>query len=205
MIKLTMSLLASALVLAGCSSTPTAQDTTKDQLKAEQLKADAAQEKAEKHIANVPEWVLKQPKPDATGVYGVGQGESKKLDIAMKKANLNAQFELAKHFAQELSGNEQSYAQENNAGVSEQYTQLIDNIVDSVPVNGYSVVSQEIVAIDGKYSAFLLLKLPYEEFNAVLEKQKSQAKSAEIKQAFSDLEKRLEKRAQTTSPSKAMK
>lgn len=189
--KLTMLLLASVLVLAGCSSTPTAQDATKDQLKAEQLKADAAQTKAEKYIANVPEWVLKQPKPDATGVYGVGQGESKKLDIAMKKANLNAQFELAKNFGQELSGNEQSYTQENNAGVTDQYTQLIDNIVDSVPVNGYSVVSQEIVAIDGKYSAFLLLKLPYEEFNAVLEKQKAQAKSEEIKEAFAHLEKRL--------------
>lgn len=202
--KLTMSLLASALVLAGCSSTPTAQDATKDQLKAEQLQADAAQEKAKNHIANVPEWVLKQPKPDTTGVYGVGQGESKKLDIAMKKANLNAQFELAKSFGQEISGNEQSYTQENNAGVSEQYTQLIDNIVDSVPVNGYSVVDQQVVAISGMYHAFTLLKLPYSEFNAVLEKQKAQAKSVEIKQAFSDLEKRLQKRAQATPTSKTV-
>ena len=189
--KLTMSLLASSLILAGCSSTPTAESTTKDQLKAEKLVNDAAQEKAEQHISNVPEWVLEQPKPDATGVYGVGQSESKKLNIAMKKAKLNAQYELAKNFGQELSGNEQSYTQENGSGVTDQYTQLIDNIVDSVPVNGYSVVSQEVKALNGTYNAFILLKLPYQEFNTVLESKKAGAKSVEIKQAFSALEQRL--------------
>ena len=123
----------------------------------------------------------------------------------MKKAKLNAQFELAKNFGQELSGNEQSYTQENQSGITEQYTQLIDNIVDSVLVNDYSVVDQEVLAENGEYTAYTLLKLPYKALKAVLEQQQAESKGIEIKQAFADLEKRLDKRAQVTLPSKTMK
>lgn len=34
-------------------------------------------------LSTVPSWVLTPPKSDELGVYGVGIGESKKLDLAI--------------------------------------------------------------------------------------------------------------------------
>ncbi|MEZ8577893.1 hypothetical protein AB6C82_24030 [Vibrio splendidus] len=123
---------AGILTLSGCSSTPTATEMAKDQLKAEKIQTSAAQDKAEKELSNIPDWVLNPPQNDPTGVYGIGIGESSKLNMAIKKSTLNAQFELAKAFNQEMTGNEKSYSQEGAGGLTEQYTQLIDTIVDAM-------------------------------------------------------------------------
>jgi hypothetical protein len=61
-----------------------------------------------------------------------------------------------------------------------------------VPVVGFQIIKQDIKAIDGKFNAFILMKLPYEEFNKVLQQQKQKAVSTQDKAAFDDLEKRLE-------------
>lgn len=180
------------LLIVGCSSTPTATDITKDQLKANELKVAAEQEKAEKALASVPSWVLTPPKSDENGVYGVGIGESKKLDVAMKKSNLNAQYELAKSFGQAMAGNERSYTKDGNTGEVSDYTQLIDSIVATVPINGYEAIESDVVVADGKYTTYTLIRLSYEQFERGISEAKQASTDEKIKSEFSDLYDRLE-------------
>lgn len=184
--------IALALVLAGCASEPTKTSIAKDQLKAEQLKAKAEQERAETTLSQIPSWVINPPQSDSTGVYGVGIGESKKVDVAMKKGSLNAQYELAKSFGQMLSGNERSYVKDGSVGATDDYTQLIDSIVAEVPVNGYEVVENKVVAIDGKFTNYTLMRLSYEQFGKGLTTAKQQSENEKIKSEFGELYQRLD-------------
>ena len=190
--------LAAAAGLAGCSSTPDASDIAKEQVKSEAIITSAAQEKAEAKISSVPEWFLAPPKNDNAAVYGTGSGESRKLDVAMKKADLNAQYELARSLSQELSGNEQSYTRESSSTLKEQYTRLIDSIVASVPVNGYETLQQKVVAENGQFSAYKLLRLSYERFSQTMENLGDTGRD-EIKATFEDLQKRLKDKKEQIS------
>lgn len=179
--------------LAGCSSAPDRTEIVQDQLEAEQMKADTAQDKAEIKLASVPDWVLNPPQSDASGVYGVGIGESRKLNVAIKKAGLNAQYELAKGFGQELAGNEKSYTKDGSAGSVDDYVQLIDSIVNTVPINGYEVVESDVAIIAGKYTSYKLLRLTYEQFEKGMNSVKTASTEQKIKNEFNDLHKRLDK------------
>lgn len=177
--------------MAGCASSPTSIEIAEQQHELEQQKQQVAQERAQETLDMLPGWVLSLPKSDTEGVYGVGIGESRKLDIAMKKASLNAQYELAKGFNQKLSGSEQNYTQDGQSGTTEQFTQLIDNIVSQVPVQGVEPIEQKAVALDGKYTVYKLVRLSYQQFNQSLKKATAKEKNAEIKAAFAELEERL--------------
>ena len=203
---LKLALVATTLGLAvtGCSSTPTSADIAKREAQAQEVRQEAALEKmaheqklAEQMLKAVPGWAINPPKPDAEGVYAVGMADSKKLNTALKKANLEAQFALAKAYQQELSGSERSYNQDNGEiGMTAQYTQLIDTLVDSVPVVGFRVIEQEVIPLQGRMNAYVLMKLPYDQFNTMIQQKKTQAASTDIKNAFEELEQRLEKRRQ---------
>lgn len=202
-----------SIALSGCSnSSPTAADIAEREAAAMTVKMEAEQERiaAEKKLAKqqlgaIPSWALNPPVHDAEGIYAVGMGDSKKADIAIKKASLQAQFELAKAYQQELSGNERSYIQDKgDTEITEQYTQLIDSLVESVPVVGYRVVEREVKASQGKINAYVLMKLPYDSFNQVLQQRKVESNNASIKEAFDELEVRLEQRRQSISNPEAI-
>ena len=193
------------MFLAGCSSTPTKEDMALSEVKADKIRAEATQaiaehkvEKAEEFISNVPAWALVTHKPDDIGLYAVGIGESEKLQTAIKKSQLEAQFELASLFGQEIAGSERGYTDDTNSTINgDRYTQLIDKIVDYVPVQGFETVKKEVsVSPSGNYVSFVLLKLPYAEFNRVLQSQKSENVDGAMQEAFADLERRLEARRQ---------
>ncbi|MYM92748.1 hypothetical protein [Duganella vulcania] len=197
-----MIILLAAALISGCSSTSSRQDAAKDEIKAQAIRAEAVQEKkakaqhqAEEMIQAVPAWSLEPPKPDGTGVYAVGMADSEKLPIALRKAMLQGEFGLAKIYSQEISGSERSYVQDNGkSGVTEQFTGLIDKLVMQVPLSGIEVVRQEIKPIDGTYHAFVLLKLPYDQFNEVLHNQRTKTRDTAIAAAFDDLERRIKER-----------
>lgn len=204
-----------ALFASGCSTTsPSMQQIADDEAKANEVRAKADAEKRaqeqkrmEAAISQVPAWALEQPRPDDTGVYSVGAAESDNMRVAQKKAMLDAEFGLAKIYKQELSGQERSFMQDNNGHASsEQYTSLIDKLVSQVPVIGFEVVRQEIKPIDGKYHAFVLLKLPYDQFNRVLKDQIATNNDVTIDKAFKDLERRLnDRRKQAAEDAAAQK
>lgn len=199
--------LLAVLAMSGCASTsPTMQQLAMDEAKASEIRAKAAEEKRaeeqkkmEATLSKVPAWALEQPRPDSTGVYAVGIGESDNMRVSMRKAMLDAEFGLAKVYDQEVSGSERSHTQDaNGRGTTSQYTELIDKLVTQVPVVGFEVVRQEIKPIDGKYNTFVLVKLPYSQFNSVLKEQKAKAEAqdATVAKAFDDLERRVNQRRQ---------
>lgn len=105
---------------------------------------------------------------------------------------MDAEFNLAKNYAQELSGTERLYASETSrSGIH--YEGVIEKIVNKVSLVGYRVVDQEIKALGGKYAVFVLMQLPYDELTKVVKKEERLAASKEIQAAFKGLKRRLDK------------
>lgn len=192
---LSLTSIATVIVLSGCSSTPpTKLEIARDQIEVEAIKAEVAQDKAEMVVDNIPPWALEPPQSDGSGIYAVGIGESRSVNTAIKKSKLNAQFELAKAFGSEISGNEQSYTKENSHSGTTQFTQLIDSIVDTVPMNGFETLNHEMVTLEGKYTSYRLIKLSYEQFDKALKLANKEETQTEIKESFIELQQRLEQR-----------
>lgn len=195
MLKTTCALLA-CLLLTACASNRLAQNADTEDLR--QVVIEKQNEAINDHIDTVPDWVLKPPAPDGVGMYAVGVGESNNLQISIKKAHLEAEFGLAKLYKQELSGSERMYSTDNGGYANTNYVGLIDKLVQQVPVVGFSVEEQTVTALEGKYMVYVLLKLPYDQFNDVLQEHLAQASREDMKQAFLDLERRLDKRRAQT-------
>jgi hypothetical protein len=184
-------------VLSACANNAT--DDMEERIEAfatlQQERENLEQEKREQEIDAAPAWVLQPPQPDATGMYGVGIAQSKRLGHGLKSARLQAEFSLASMYRQELSGSERTYEQGGSDGdVTNQTTFLIDKIVDAVPVVGYQIIEQVVKPIGGMNNVYVLLKLPYDQFNKVLEAEKAKALNKDVQIAFDDLERRLDKR-----------
>ncbi|GGP44808.1 hypothetical protein GCM10009347_10480 [Shewanella algicola] len=184
-----LTLLCIAVIMTGCASDPVEKYVELQKDMQEKAVSDA-----EAKLDSVPEWYLNPPKNDGMGIVGVGAASSKDMHHALKKARLQAEFELAKNYRQELSGSERIYERENGMGTLVQTSQfLIDKLVDSVPIVGYDMIDQKIQVLpDGQFQAYSLLKLPYDEFNKVLQSMKLDSQDTRESEAFNDLERRLE-------------
>ena len=189
-------------VLSGCSSTSNQdlnQALMEQQFEMEKLRRafnqerqDVEQQQREVEIKTLPSWVLTPLQADVTGFYAVGMAESKSIFFVMKKAKMQAEFELAKQYRQLLSGSERSFERENVAGeLQTQTTVLIDKLIDEVPIIGYDIVKQKIIAVNGMHTAYILLKMPYEQYNKVLQAQKESQADTTIENAFDALQTRL--------------
>ena len=181
-----------AAVLAGCTS-----QETKDSLAAEkerQRMIDRKNDAIEDAIDDLPRWAKKVPKPDAVGIYGFGMADSTNLQLAIRKSLMQAEFSVAAAYQQEISGSERLYNSDNAAGVNVQYQGLIDKLIQRVPIVGYAVREQKIQAFEGRYQVLTLLHMPYDEYNQALRSQRAKAQSQEMKDAFDDLERRIDKR-----------
>ncbi|MGJ8674343.1 MAG: hypothetical protein ACSHWP_00210 [Pseudoalteromonas sp.] len=190
-------------ILSGCSSTVNEDivrqqmELEKQRLEMEKERIKIAQEKRNEEIKAVPSWALSPPNADQTGFYAVGISQSEQLAFAIKKAKMQAEFELAKQYKQILSGSERLFEKEDNAGKLQSQTQvLIDKIVYEVPLVGYEVVKQEIKVIEDMHVSYILLKLPFDQFNKVLQQQKLDTTDITAKQAFAEFEARLQNRKQ---------
>ncbi|MFC1337529.1 MAG: hypothetical protein G8D91_22980 [gamma proteobacterium symbiont of Clathrolucina costata] len=178
------------ILIAGCASHEPMTAAEMESAKQEAL--EIRNEALEGNIDSLPKWVSNTPAPDAEGMYAVGIGESDNVSLALKKARLEAEFGLAKLYSQELSGSERIYSTDSDHATDNRYVGLIDKLVQSVPVVGYSTVEQEIQAGNGRYQVYVMLKLPYDEFNKVLKQQREGKVSHDMASAFDELEKRLD-------------
>lgn len=189
-------------VLAGCASKPTAESIQKDEAaamaarEAAEAKRNArADEKAERYLKRVPEWVSTPPRGDGAFVYAVGSGQSSKFDVARQKAQLTGEFGLAKQYRQALSGSERLFQRDagGTGGVQERYTALIDKLVDRVQLVGHEVVKSETVVVDGgQYQTWVLMKLSFDDMEKILAKQRGDAGlEASIEKQFEELDRRL--------------
>ncbi len=189
------------LLFAGCSSAPTAKSIAKDEAAAAEVRAKAeaertskAQKQAERELGNVPECAMTPPKNDADGFYAVGMADSSKIDLAIKKAMLQAEFQLAKSYRAIVSGNERQFQRDQGgSSVTERYTLLIDSVVDRMPLGGYQVLQREVKPMDGKFHSFVLLKLSYDQANKLVASSRTGQADASIDEQFAELERRLDK------------
>jgi hypothetical protein len=186
----------------GCSSTKTVSDVATEVRKAEKVREIAQAERLEKkqgvleaRIKATPKWAIEPMKSDGSGVYAVGFGDSDKLQVALKKAMLEAEFGLAKQYRQELSGSERmGVTDKGEQGVIQSYNQLIDKLVASVPMNGFEVVEQEVKPVHGQYSAWVLLRMTHDQMVKMASKESRDATDAGMSAAFEDLERRVRER-----------
>jgi hypothetical protein len=195
-------LIAALGTIAGCAAPGTREQAAKDEARAGAIRAQHAQanaardqQEAEATLKAIPPWALVPPKPDESGIYAVGMAEGGKYALALKKASLDAEFEVASAYRQELSGSERTFSRDNGKiGSTESFTRLVDKLVMQVPLTGFEVVQQEVLPIGGAYHAFVLLKLPYRQFNQVLQEQRAGIQDKSVAAAFDDLERRVDKR-----------
>lgn len=190
----------SIILLQGCSSSPSATGLAKQEAHLDQKRRETAQLQAEKAIDAMPAWAQATPRPDSTGIFALGIGESDKLPLALKKAQLQAEYALAKNLQQELAGNERMIQQDNNGSASGQYDSVITSLVDYVSVVGCEEVKRDTVAINGRFQTYILLKMPYEAFNQALQAKKQQTRDSQMQQAYNRLERQLEQRRQAAIP-----
>jgi len=188
-------ILVSLLSFSACSSNDIAdriEEVQKAQTIARETQAEQAQNQREEEMDVSPDWFLSPPLADGTGFFGVGYAKSKHMGHALKSAKLQAEFDLAKVYQQELSGSERAFERGNSDGdVQVQTTFLIDKIIDAVPIIGYQVIEQKMIPINGVYETFVLLKLPYDQFNEVLQSQRQNSLDKTVQASFDDLDRRL--------------
>jgi len=195
--RLLLGFLVALLVnLSGCSSTPSATDIAEEQAEVAEVKAQAQKEQAERNqemmeneMKSLPSWVIEPPKADSTGFYGVGLASDLDLLNAMRKAKLQAAYELAQTMKSELSG------EDTMTGSAEgEYRYVINNFVDKVNLSGAELVKQVVDPVDGKYKAYVLMEYPYSQFNQVLQDQQTnQAEMKTLDEAYKRLMTKVER------------
>ena len=71
---------------------------------------------------------------------------------------------------------------------------LIDSIVEEVSVAGAQRVKRELYNVDGVANAYVLVKMPYEEYNRAIQSLRAKTVEEKMSVAFDELEKRLQNR-----------
>ncbi|NCN44767.1 MAG: hypothetical protein GW898_10700 [Thiomicrospira sp.] len=194
--KLLVAISVSTIIgVSGCSSTGmTRTDIAEQEANAQEVRRDALvekqnfeQEQMEAQLSELPTWVLDPPKADETGFYGVGMGTDKNMLNAMRKAKLQAKYEVASTMKSEMSGEDTM-----NGSGSDQYRYIINNFVDSVDLTGTEVVAQELKPINGEFHSYTLVKMPFAKFNKLLDKDTSQQDRQTLEDSYQRLLKRVE-------------
>lgn len=195
MLKQTIAL-AMALTLTACSSN-NIEDRIEKINETNITKAEIKSDKMDNLIDSVPDWYMDIPQPDGTGFYGVGYGTSNKPPFALKSAELQAKFDLVKSFKQLVSGQERSYENQTmDANIESQVNILIDSLVEEQSVAGFQRVKRELYNVDGVANAYVLLKMPYDEYNKALQSMRAKSVEKKMEMAFNELQKILDKRKQ---------
>lgn len=190
--------IAIALTLAGCASR---QEKLAEELRdrervmrdLEEDRREWAQDDAKHEIRRIPDWALEPaPSPDSTGVYAVASANSDDAQLAIRKAHLQAQYDLGRTLNSAVSGMERLHSTDNGGTSNRSYSQAVQSLVDWTDVTGAEIVKQEIVPIHGRFHAAVMLKLPFEAANQVLQERRRQSATSDQRRAFDDLQKTLQ-------------
>jgi len=199
--------LAMGCVLISACSTNSALGLAKERVEADRVREDAVAAQAvrestrkQAQLAAAPHWAMEVPKPDGKGVYAVGIGKGEHIQLALDKAKLQAEFGIAKVLKQELSGSERIYQRDVGRGTStERYSILVDKLVAKVALSGQEIQRQEVKAVDGQFHAYVLMFLPYEEFNQVMRMQQQTETDKNMNREVAELERRVEEKQREKS------
>lgn len=200
-VLLTLSLVT---LMSACSSNNDIEDRLEKMEEVQQTVVEQKTERMDVLIDTIPDWYMDVPQPDTTGVFGVGYATSNKPPFALKTAELQAKFDLAKNFKQLISGQERSYENQTlDNNVETQINMLIDSLVEEVSVAGYQRVKRELYNVDGVANAYVLMKMPYDEYNKALQSMRAKGVEEKMQLAFNQLEERLSTRKELVRQEKA--
>lgn len=186
------------LVLAGCASqneklAKDIRDRERVMRDLEEERRDWAQKDARRELRRTPDWALNPaPQPDSTGLYAIGIADSDNPQIALRKANMQGLYDLGRAMNQAIAGMERQRIVDNGSSSHDSYSLTAESLVDWADVTGWEVVKQELVPIDGRHHAYVLLKLPFASANQVLQERRRNATLENEKAAFDELQRRLE-------------
>lgn len=208
--KMNIAVVASALsvgLLSGCASNPSALDLAEQQAELEAERAEMLAEQLERKnemleesLSNVPDWVIEPPKPDVTGIYGVGIAESSNVAVVMKKARLQAEYDLAAQMEQEISGLDQQFIEDSTGNEANlRFQSAVERFVNSVEIAGQEIVEQEVSVSNGKYDGYVLMRLSFDSMERMLEERNNMEGYDRMKAAFKELRERVEARERTTN------
>ena len=164
----------------------------KIQREADEDRREYAQKQAKRQIKAIPDWALEAPAPDSTGIYGIGIAQSDLIPTAIRKAELQGKYALAKQISEVMSGMERAHVNDKGQTTMDAYSQRIESLVDWSDVVGVETLKQEVLPIDGRFHAFYLFKMPFTSVNRVLQERQRQAHNASEREAFEELTRRLE-------------
>lgn len=191
--KLKFTLLAATFtaLLGGCASNP-AEQFAKQQEELFEKRMDAMEDV----LDEAPDWFLNPPKATDAGVYGTGMSSGRNLQFTINKAKLQAEFNLAKMYGQEISGQERSFVSDNGAGsgLREDNSQVIDKLVAEQDISGYEQVDSKTVMEGGAYNTYVLLFYPYDNTNRMKEGKRQALAKEEASAAYRSLNQRVEAR-----------
>lgn len=188
-----------SLLAAGCATTP---ELTK--VKAEQKAQDAKVDQVEKTLSNIPNWYMKPPKSNEEGFFAAGTGISSTLDMALTKARINAEFELAKMYRQIVSGNERAFTSEttntatDTSKVVSHTEKTVDKLIANAELTEYDIQDTKVIREGTQYRVYLLSFMPYDSNDDGKDELYRDVKHTSDA-AFADLERRVDKVTATTN------
>lgn len=187
-----MALLGMAALATGCSSTPDVVKQKQDQEKKAYM---ASADHVDEVLDNIPSWYMAPPKSNDAGFYAVSTSTSATLEMAMTKARINSEFELAKKYHQIVSGNERSFTSEttssssNSSKVVSTTERTIDKLVANADLSNYEIEKSKVMRDGTQFRVYLLAFMPYDSNNDGNDDLIREIK-AEASDAFKDLERR---------------
>lgn len=150
-------------LLSGCSSSPFV-----DHIQHQEDLAKERNTQVKKQLKEMPEWFLEAKYVDEQGVYAKATAFSEDLQSAIDKANLLAEYELAKNVGVLVSGQERLFQRTTGSGeVSSTNERVIDSFVNSVRISGYTTLSTEVFDEGKGFRVYRLLYMDYDRFEGL--------------------------------------
>lgn len=148
--------------------------------------------------SNIPDWYLSPPS-DPQFYYGTGTGDSRKLQIAVRKATQDATLNVAEQIETRFRGLTETFTEEVGMGedsqLLEQFTQATQSVVSNV-MSGLKPTKREVVEKDGMYTAYVLIEYDQAAAAAALANQVKKQEQLYTRMRSSETLKKLEQEAQ---------
>jgi hypothetical protein len=145
-----------------------------------------------------PDWYVKGPKSDDSGIYAVASEYSSDFQFSVDKSMLSAKRELAANFSSYISAMMKDFASESGDSVARaDLDRTTKMIVSRINLIGVQRVNFKVVHERNGYRAFVKLRYSADESNRLLmaEIRKNQALYAKFKSsnAFKELDAEVQK------------